>query len=52
MKKEKIFEKPIAIVIEFNNDDIILTSGEGDIGGINYPYWWGGTDGPDSPAGR
>ena len=42
MKTEKRFINPEAEVIEFYDDDIILTSGEGDIGGVSYP--WGGGD--------
>ena len=42
MKKEKRFVKPEAEIVEFYNDDIILTSGEGDVGGINYPWWGNG----------
>lgn len=41
MEKEKKFTRPEAEVIEFYDEDIILTSGEGDIGNISYP-WWGG----------
>ena len=44
MEKEKVFVKPEADVFEFNNEDIILTSGEGDVGSIDYPWgnksWW------------
>ena len=47
MKKEKRFVKPEAEIVEFCNDDIIVTSGEGDIGGgINYPWWNGDEDLP------
>ena len=46
MKKEKRFVKPEAELIEFFNEDIILTSGEGDVGGINYPWWNGDEDLP------
>ena len=46
MKKEKRFVKPEAEIVEFYNDDIILTSGEGDVGGINYPWWNGDEDLP------
>ena len=46
MKKEKRFVKPEAEIVEFCNDDIILTSGEGDVGGINYPWWNGDEDLP------
>ena len=49
MKKAKIFIKPEAEMIEFFNDDIILTSGKGDMGGINYP-WAVDEDFPDNPA--
>lgn len=47
MKTEKRFTNPEAEIIEFNNDDIILTSGEGDIGGVSYP-WGGGNQSPIS----
>ena len=45
MNNENKFIKPEAEVIEFNNEDIILTSGEGDVGSIDYPWnnggnWW------------
>ena len=54
MNKAKKFEKPIACIIEFENNDIITSSGNGDIGGIGYPWWGGGGgfDGPDTPADR
>ena len=42
MNKEKKFNKPEAEIVEFNNDDIILTSGEGVMGNIGYP--WGETE--------
>lgn len=42
MKKENKFIKPAAEVIEFDNEDIILTSGEGDVGSIDYPWWGNG----------
>lgn len=42
MENEKKYVKPEADIIEFNNEDIIVTSGEGDIGGINYPWWGNG----------
>ena len=29
MEKKKIFENPLAIIIKFNNDDIIVTSAKG-----------------------
>lgn len=48
MKDTKKFEKPTAIVIEFEDNDIITDS----IGDINYPWWGGGFDGPDTPVGR
>ena len=40
MEKKKIFEYPEALIVEFNADDIILTSG--DVG-----VWWGGKDGDE-----
>ena len=40
MKTEKRFTNPEAEIVEFYDNDIILTSGEGDIGGVSYP--WGG----------
>ena len=40
MKNKKEFINPEAEVVEFYDNDIILTSGEGDIGGVSYP--WGG----------
>ena len=45
MKKEKKFLIPEAEIVEFSNEDIIVTSGE---------EWWGhgnlgGIDGPDVP---
>ena len=48
MKIEKRFIKPEIEIIEFCNDDIILTSGEGDMGGIAYP-WSNEEDFPDTP---
>ena len=51
MKNKKRFLIPEAEIIRFNNDDIILTSGEGDIGEINHPWWGGGNPGfPGNPT--
>lgn len=36
MEKEKKYLVPVAEVIEFTNDDIVTTSGEDEIGGVNY----------------
>ena len=36
---KKMFECPEAIVIEFYNDDIILTSGTGEGPGQEYDDW-------------
>lgn len=38
MENEKKYVKPEADIVEFENEDIILTSGEGDIGGASYPW--------------
>ena len=38
MENEKRFTKPEAEVVEFYDDDIILTRGEGDMGDIIYPW--------------
>lgn len=47
MKKDNKFVKPEAEIVEFGNEDIIVTSGEGDVGQISYPWgnnnpnpWW------------
>ncbi len=51
--ENKRFIKPEALVIKFYDDDIILTSGEGDVGGgINYPWWGGDTGLPGNPFDR
>ena len=39
MEKKKIFESPKATIIEFNNDDIIMTSGPGAVKGQQYDDW-------------
>ena len=44
------FIKPLAELVEFYDTDIIVTSGEGDVGEINYPWWGGGFGGPDTPS--
>ena len=49
MNNDKKFEKPIATIIDFEDNDIITKS----VGGIDYPWWGGGGfDGPDTPADR
>lgn len=40
--KKKNFEQPEAIIIEFNNEDIIFTSGTGEAPGQSYDDWGGG----------
>ena len=40
MEKKKLFEFPEAIIIQFNNEDIIVTSGVVD-------EWWCGKEGDD-----
>ena len=39
MEKEKVFIKPEAEIIEFQNDDIITDS---EVGNIDYPWWGNG----------
>ena len=49
--ENKRFIKPEAEVINFYDNDIILTSG--DMGDINYPWWGGGEGGfPGNPLDR
>ena len=38
MEKEKMFEKPEAEIVEFCAEDIIVASGENDMGEISYPW--------------
>ena len=41
-KKNNRFECPEAIIVEFNNDDVIMASGPGGDLGLPGDEWWSG----------
>lgn len=44
MEKKKNFIYPEAIIISFDDEDIILTSGPDDPEGQDYDDWYGGNN--------